>query len=120
MHLNTDIWQEIINYFEHPADYYTLKCLALTSRTLSSIALDAMWRDGERFLKIISVINSFANSPDGPFLELEYVRFNGSGSEKNGESGGNDAGSRKFVTESEPIEVAWVSSYLVLRSLLED
>lgn len=69
MFLNLDIWLEIISYLEYPRDAGTLLSLAVTSRCLSNLSLDVVWRDGENTLAIVHVINSFAPSSDEPFLE---------------------------------------------------
>lgn len=68
MQLNLDIWHEIIGYLEYPEDGDTLRSLALMSKRTSDLALDAIWRDGENFLAIVSVINSFAPSRHKRFL----------------------------------------------------
>lgn len=70
--LNLEIWREIIACLAYPQDQQTLRALALTSRRLSVLALNTIWEDGKRLPRIISVINSFAPPPNGPFLE--YVR----------------------------------------------
>lgn len=72
MRLNLDIWNEIISYLKYPEDESTLRSLALLSRIPSDLALDAIWRNGERFLTIASVINSFATSPDEPILVYRF------------------------------------------------
>lgn len=71
MQLNPDVWQEIVSYLWYPDDLPTLRSLALTSKIPSKLALDAIWWDGENFSKIVSVINSFATSPNNPFLECQ-------------------------------------------------
>lgn len=78
MYINPDIWNEIISHFTYPEDESTLRSLAVLSRIPSDFALDAIWRNGKTFLTIASVINSFAASPDGPFLE--YIPEHSSGS----------------------------------------
>lgn len=77
MLLNLDVWHEITSYFEYPRDKQTLVSLAVTSRCLSNLALDVVWRNGERSLTIVHVINSFASSPNGPFLEYVYESVRG-------------------------------------------
>lgn len=76
MFLNLDVWYEIINLFREPLDEQTLRSLALTSRDISNIALGTLWQDGRSFLKIASVINSFAPSPTELFLEYICERRN--------------------------------------------
>ncbi len=107
MLLALDIWQEIIDYFEYPRDSYTLKCLALTSKTISDLAIYAIWREGKRFLNIVSVINSFVVPPDEPFLKLGYATYPGYASEESAESSDNYEDKRQLITE-----VGWVNLYI--------
>lgn len=67
MRLNLDVWYEIVNYFEYPEDEDILRSLAVTSRCLSDLALDVVWRNGKHDTSIESVINSFAPL-DKPFF----------------------------------------------------
>lgn len=99
MNLNLDIWYEIISYLEYPNDEATLRSLAITSRMLCNLALDITWRNGEKLPTIVSVINSFAASPDEPFLE--YTR--GGSEESNGEESNRAARDTSKAT--------WVSLY---------
>lgn len=72
MRLNLDIWYEIVNYFGYPEDEDILMSLAVTSRCLSDLALDVVWRSGRNNSNIVPVINSFAPSQDEPFLVCSY------------------------------------------------
>lgn len=88
MFLNLDIWHEIVGYFEYPRDKQTLVSLAVTSRCLSALALDIVWRNGERSPTIVQVINSFTSSPNEPFLEYVY-EFGGSEDDSDEDSSGS-------------------------------
>lgn len=68
MLLNLDIWREIISYLVYPWDKTTLHSLAVTSRCLSNLALDTIWRRDATVEAIISLINSLT-TPNEPFLE---------------------------------------------------
>ena len=72
MLLHLDIWYEILSHLEYPQDLFTLRSLAVTSRSLSNLALDVMWRDGKSIRQIVSIINSFVPSRKEPFL-IYYV-----------------------------------------------
>ncbi len=91
MLLNLDIWREIMNYFE-PSQRHVppvLRALAVTSRCLSTLALDVIWRRGETISALISVINSFAHSPNEPFLEyVDLAETDSSDSSDGGDSAG--------------------------------
>lgn len=71
MQLNFDVWHEIIRNLQYPKDIRTLRSLALTAKSPSDLALDAIWQGGQSFLKIESVVNSFSATPDTPFLEFQ-------------------------------------------------
>ncbi len=116
MNLNHDIWHEIISHFEYPTDYFALKYLAITSRSTSGFALDVLWRNGTRLLKIVSVINSFADSPNKPFLKLEHIHHYESDPGESSESEDGDEDSLGLATDL--TEVAWVSLSR-LRSLIK-
>lgn len=97
MILNLDIWREIMDYFEPSQKFVppTLRALAVTSRSLSPLALDVIWRSGRRISTLVSVINSFAHSPNEPFLEyLELV-------ESDDESGHDDNSVGTWVSSSQ-------------------
>lgn len=66
MRLNHDIWEEIISHLYRPRDKHAL---ALTSRGISSLALDALWRNCGQSRAFLSVINSSSPPPDEPFLQ---------------------------------------------------
>jgi hypothetical protein len=68
MFLNFDIWKDIISHLKYPRDNSSLCSLAVTSRSISNLALDSLWRSGGTIWAIVSVINSFAPSADEPFL----------------------------------------------------
>lgn len=76
MLLNLDIWYEIVNHLKYPEHASTLHSLAVTSRSLSNIALDTIWRDGEPILYIVLIVNLFAPSPNEPFLLYVDDRWN--------------------------------------------
>lgn len=81
MLLNLDIWYEVVRNLTFIEDESTLSSLAVTSRRLSKLALDATWRtrNCENILTIVSVINSFARPSDEPFLELRQAPENDTG-----------------------------------------
>lgn len=91
MLLNLDIWHEVINHLDYPKDQDTLSSLAVTSRCLSNLALGALWRNGENAAtKVVSVLNSFAPSPNEPFLE--YIQEHGGDTGESDDEHGGDTG----------------------------
>lgn len=55
------IWKEIISHLRYSGDNNNTLCaLAVTSRSISNIALDSLWRNGAPIWAIVNVINSFA------------------------------------------------------------
>ncbi len=109
MRLNLDIWHEIIGYLEYPEDRGTLHSLAVTSKVTSCLALDVIWRSGEILPTIVSVMNSFANLEDGPFLEC---RVNRKITSRKARGGGKKGFSR--MNTAEAIWVCLVSSLLIV------
>lgn len=69
MLLDFAIWKEIISHLKDPEDKSTLCSLAVTSRSISNLALDSLWRSGGTIWAIVSVINSFAPSANELFLQ---------------------------------------------------
>ncbi|KAF5350499.1 hypothetical protein D9756_008492 [Leucocoprinus leucothites] len=69
MELSHDIWHEITDLLAGQSDKRTLFTLVLVSRTLSIIALPALWRDFSSLKEIVFTINSFAPEDD------HFIRF---------------------------------------------
>ncbi len=107
MRLSFDIWREIIACLKYPDDEPTLRSLAVASKLTSGLALDAIWRDGTRFRRIVSVINSFSASLDEPFLKLEYIYHSESDPEESDDSDDSAKDWRDPVIK--PTEITWVS-----------
>lgn len=75
MRLSHDVWHQIIQYLEYergdsdaPEKRITLLTLALTSRSLSSLALTTLWKNMDSMEPIVDVINSFTPDQEDPFL----------------------------------------------------
>lgn len=75
MKLGHDIWLETTNMLASNGENQTLLSLALTSQTMSTIALPALWKSiysGDQIVAIASIIN--ARSPDGDkYIEREPI-----------------------------------------------
>lgn len=78
MRLSHDIWFQVIQYFEHDEEGFNaekrnaLFDLALTSRSLSDLALATLWRNMSSMKPIVDVINSFTPHQEDPFLTWVY------------------------------------------------
>ncbi|KAF5350691.1 hypothetical protein D9756_008503 [Leucocoprinus leucothites] len=71
MELDHDIWHEITCLLANQSDKQTLLVLALVSRTLSGLALPALWRDFFSLEEIVFTINSFASEDDHFLVSFE-------------------------------------------------
>ncbi|KAF5350495.1 hypothetical protein D9756_008478 [Leucocoprinus leucothites] len=64
MKLSRSIWHEITHLLAGQSDKQTLLTLTFVSRTLSALALPALWRDLSSLEDIVFTVNSFAPEDD--------------------------------------------------------